>query len=101
MWKCYLKNLEKNYIFEKYFDSPYLMNKFLTKVTFIEYINLPIIIAEKLFLSFDEDKDGYLNLREFSKNLVDLYAGTFEEVVGVVFNILDFDHDVKIIPEDD
>ena len=40
MWKCYLKNLEKNYIFEKYFDSPYLMNKFLTKVRYSKRLRL-------------------------------------------------------------
>ena len=94
--KLYLREIYKDLISR----TKDVSNKFLTKITFIEYINLPIIIAEKLFHSFDEDKDGFLNLREFSKNLVDLYTGTFEEVVGVVFNILDFDHDGNIIPED-
>lgn len=34
MYKLYLKNLEKDYVFEKIFDSPYLMNKFLTKLRY-------------------------------------------------------------------
>lgn len=40
MWKCYLKNLEKDYVFEKYFESPYLMNKFLTKVRYSKRLQL-------------------------------------------------------------
>ena len=40
MWKCYLKNLEKDYTFEKYFDSQYLMNKFLTKVRYSKRLRL-------------------------------------------------------------
>lgn len=38
MWKCYFRNLEKGYDFEKVFDSPYLMNKFLTKVRYSKRI---------------------------------------------------------------
>lgn len=34
MYKCYLKNLEKGNIFTKFFDSPYLMNKFLNKLKY-------------------------------------------------------------------
>lgn len=40
MWKCYLKNVEKDYVFEKYFDSPYLMNKFLTKLRYSKKLKL-------------------------------------------------------------
>ncbi len=40
MWKCYLKNLEKDYVFEKYFDSQYLMNQFLTKVRYSKRLQL-------------------------------------------------------------
>lgn len=72
----------------------------VSKIIFIEYINLPILISEKLFLSFDHDKDGYLNLKEFSKNLNDLYIGSFEEVTSIIFSLLDFDHDGHIIPQD-
>jgi calcium/calmodulin-dependent protein kinase I len=73
---------------------------YITKIIFAEYINLPIIIAEKLFNSFDQDKDGHLNLKEFSKNLVTLYTGTFEQICELIFNLLDFDSDGIIIPED-
>ena len=73
---------------------------YVSKLTFIEYINLPIIIAEKLFNSFDKDQDGFLNLKEFSKNLVTLYTGTFEQICKIIFCLLDFNHDGIIIPED-
>lgn len=74
--------------------------KHVSKIIFIEYINLPILISEKLFLSFDHDRDGYLNLKEFFKNLNDLYIGTFEQVASIIFSLLDFDHDGNIIPQD-
>ncbi len=40
MYKCYFKNLEKDYTFSKVFDSPYLMNKFLTKVRYSKRLKL-------------------------------------------------------------
>ncbi len=40
MYKCFLENLNNGEIFEKYFDSPYLMNKFLNKVKYSKKIKL-------------------------------------------------------------
>ena len=61
----------------------------VSKIIFMEYINLPLIISEKLFNSFDHDKDGYLSLKEFVKNLTDLFTGSFEEVMSIIFSLLD------------
>lgn len=40
MYRCYLKNLEKDYVFSKDFESPYLMNKFLTKLRYSKRLQL-------------------------------------------------------------
>jgi hypothetical protein len=40
MYKCYFKNLEYGYEFTKTFDSPYLMNQFLTKCRYSKRIKL-------------------------------------------------------------
>ena len=40
MYKFFLKNLNNGEIFEKYFESPYLMNKFLNKVKYSKKLEL-------------------------------------------------------------
>lgn len=40
MYKCFLKNLNNGEVFEKYFESPYLMNKFLNKVKYSKKLEL-------------------------------------------------------------
>lgn len=67
--------------------------KGISKITFLEYIKLPVFIAEKLFNSFDIDNDGFLSLKEFTDNLSSLYIGNFNETIQIVFNLLDFDKD--------
>ena len=38
MTKCYFRNLENGKTFSKVFDSPYLMNQFLTKCRYSKRI---------------------------------------------------------------
>lgn len=38
MWKCYFKNLENGKEFIKFFESQYLMEKFLTKCRYSKRI---------------------------------------------------------------
>jgi len=74
--------------------------KGISKITFLEYIKLPVFIAEKVFQSFDLDNDGYLSVKEFVENLTLLYLGDFSETIKIIFNILDFDKDGVIIKGD-
>ena len=74
--------------------------KGISKNTFLEYIKLPIFIAEKLFSSFDSDNDGYLNVNEFVDNLSNLYTGDFNTTIKIVFSLLDFDKDGVITKGD-
>lgn len=70
--------------------------KGISKITFLEYMKMPVLLAEKLFLAFDEDIDGYLNSKEFIDNLIRLYLGDFKDTIGIIFKILDFDRDLII-----
>ena len=70
--------------------------KGISKITFLDYIKLPVLLADKLFNAFDEDNDGYLNVKEFIDNLILLYMGNFQETISIIFKILDFDKDLVI-----
>ena len=74
--------------------------KGINKVTFYDYVKLPIFISEKLFSALDKDEDGFLNSHEFIEGLQDLYMGDFESTLELIFKILDFDKDGKITKED-
>ena len=74
--------------------------KGISKVTFLEYMKLPILIAEKLFSSFDTDNDGFLNVNEFVENLTNLYTGDYNTTIRAVFALLDFDKDGLITKGD-
>lgn len=67
--------------------------KGISKITFLDYIKLPVFIAEKLYNSLDQDGDNFLNSKEFIEGLSKFYLGTFEESVELIFNIFDFDKD--------
>jgi hypothetical protein len=68
----------------------------ISKITFFEYMKLPVLIGEKLFNALDKDGDNYLNAKEFTEGLLKLYNGNFQETVEVVFNMLDFNKDGKV-----
>jgi hypothetical protein len=67
--------------------------KGISKITFLEYMKLPVFLSEKLFSAFDIDDDTFLNQKEFVENLVLLYLGDFHETINIIFKILDFDKD--------
>ena len=74
--------------------------KYLTRMSFYDYIKLPIFIAEKLFSSFTQSSKERLNENEFVKGFFKLYMGSFEETIDIIFNLLDFDKDGFINKED-
>lgn len=67
--------------------------KGISKITFLDYMKLPVFITDKLFTSLDRDDDGFLNTKEFVDGLCKLYLGNFEETAEMVFSIFDFDKD--------
>ena len=74
--------------------------KGIMKMIFLDYLKLPIFISEKVFTVFDTDKDGFLNLKEFIFGMNNLYNGTFDDSVKLIFDLLDFNHD-GLIEKDD
>lgn len=74
--------------------------KGVSKVTFYDYVKLPIFIAEKLFAALDKDNDQFLNGKEFCEGLQDLYMGDFDITLEMIFDVLDFDKDGKINKDD-
>ena len=94
------KNLFYSYLKDIYKDlSERSENKTLgiSKLTFYNYIKLPVFITDKLFEMLDKDNDGFLCLKEFTDGLYFLYIGSFEECVKSVFDIYDFDKDGQIV----
>ena len=98
-------NLFKRYLQEVFVDlSTKAENskaKHLSRLTFYDYIKLPIFISEKLFNSFasSSQQEG-LKEEEFVKGFFELYMGSFKETTKVIFNLLDFDKDGIIKKED-
>ena len=97
------------FLFKKYLQEVFVdlsskinnsKNKILSRITFYDYIKLPIFISEKLYNSFSyENKEG-LTENEFVEGFFYLYSGTFQETAKIIFNILDFDKDGIIHKED-
>ena len=96
--------LFKKYLKEVFNDMGNSVNKnnskCLTKMTFYDYMKLPIFIAEKLFQSFTKSSTEGLNETEFVDGFFKLYMGNFEETIDVIFNLIDFNKD-GIIKKDD
>ena len=98
-------NLFKKYLQEVFVDlstkSEKSKVKYLSRLTFYDYIKLPIFISEKLFNSFafSSQQEG-LKEEEFVTGFFKLYMGTFTETTKVIFDLLDFDKDGIIKKED-
>ena len=72
----------------------------ISRITFYDYMKLPVFISNKLFESLDRDNDGCLNLKEFIDGLNMLYYGNFKQSAKIIFNMYDFDKDGIINKED-
>lgn len=75
-------------------------NKGVNKITFAKYYELPGIISERLFSSFDEDHNNYLDCNEFVKGMNILFSGDFDILIKFIFGLYDFDKDEQITKED-
>ena len=98
-------NLFKKYLQEVFVDLSTKVEKskakHLSRLTFYDYIKLPIFISEKLFNSFaSSSQQAGLKEEEFVKGFFQLYMGSFQETTKVIFDLLDFDKDGIIKQED-
>ena len=74
--------------------------KGIMKIIFFDYLKLPMFISEKVFMVFDEDKDGFLSSKEFILGMSKLYNGSYQDTIKLIFDILDFNHDGFIEKDD-
>lgn len=74
--------------------------KGIMKIIFFDYLKLPMFISEKVFMVFDEDKDGFLSSKEFILGMNKLYNGSYQDTIKLIFDILDFNHDGFIEKDD-
>ena len=88
------------YLNDIFLDLTNSTSETMDKLTFINYINLPFIIADKIFNIFDKDSLGYINWNNFIEGINLLYLGTMMETEFFIFQLFDFDKDGKIVPED-
>jgi Ca2+-binding EF-hand superfamily protein len=75
-------------------------HKGINKVTFVEYTQLPGLLAERLFSVWDVDKDDYLSQKEMLAGLLRLFCSTFNQKIGLVYQCYDFDGDGMISKKD-
>lgn len=74
--------------------------KGVNKISFLDYSQLPGLLAERLFAVLDQDRDGYLNSKEFLTGLSRIYCSSFDYKMKFVFEIYDFDCDKQISRND-
>ena len=102
--------LKNQVLFKKYLQEVFVdlstkkensKTKYLSRLTFYDYIKLPIFISEKLFNSFaSSNQQEGLSEEEFVSGFFKLYMGTFKETTKTIFDLLDFDKDGIIKKED-
>ena len=49
---------------------------------------------------FDSNQDNYINQDEFTSGMTNLYTGTYDQLVSLIFELYDFDKDGKVCRED-
>jgi len=72
----------------------------ISKTVFSTYVELPLIVANKIFKEFDKDLDGYLCQVEFTQGMFDLYFGSYEKLLELTFNLMKFVEGGVIFRED-
>ena len=65
-----------------------------------QFYQLTGFIQERLYSSFDKERNGYLSKKDFTTGMSNLFTGSFEILCEIIFNIYDFDKDNKITRED-
>ena len=53
-------------------------SKGINKISFLDYSQLPGLLAERIFAVFDADHDNYLKSKEFLTGLLRIYCSQFD-----------------------
>jgi hypothetical protein len=88
--KAFLKELFLDLVEDK-------QKKSLSKSSFLNFMDLPLLISEKLFQALKKEIDSQmLTETDFVDGLFLLYAGTLEDTQKLIFNLLDFNNSGQI-----
>jgi Ca2+-binding EF-hand superfamily protein len=73
----------------------------LDKNAFIEFINCPGIVSDRLFtLASQGNKEERIEQSNFVKLMLEIYSSDIDGKMNLVFKVFDFDGDGKITAED-
>lgn len=75
-------------------------SKGVNKLSFLNYCQMPGLLAERIFAIIDRDKNSYLSQEEFLDGFLIFYCSKFEEKLKLCFDIYDFDNDGLISQKD-
>ena len=67
---------------------------------FQKFTELPGLLGEQFFRALDCDSDDYLSLTDFVCGFFALYQGSYEDVAGLLFRVMDFGQKGYLKPED-
>ena len=70
------------------------------RINFEKYYELPGLISERLFSVFDSRNEGFLQIEDFTSNMLKLFSGDYDTLINFIFDFYDFDKDGKITKED-
>jgi Ca2+-binding EF-hand superfamily protein len=72
----------------------------MSKISFENFMDLPLIVTEKIFKTLDRGGKDYLDLDDFVEGLFTLYAGPIQERIKLIFEIFDSQSSGKAMKED-
>ena len=67
---------------------------------FQKFTELPGLLGEQFFQALDSDGDDCLSLEDFVAGFLALYQGSYEEVAGLLFRVMDFGQKGYLTAED-
>jgi Ca2+-binding EF-hand superfamily protein len=73
--------------------------KVINKLSFLNYIGMPYLVSDKIYKLFSREENS-IDLNTFLAGMKRLYNSSLEESIKTIFNLLDFDNDGYIIPQD-
>ena len=83
----------KGFLKEIYKDIYKRSGRLIDKYTFHELTQFPLIISEKIFFYLNNSNANKLSIYEFANGIYDLYWGSPDVKINMLFHILDFTHD--------
>ena len=68
----------------------------ISKSMFNNFYPLPILINNRIFSSFDKEKNDLLSKEEFVSGMLNIFLFEKEKIIELIFDIFDFDRDKLI-----